>query len=155
MKFCANKNCQQKNPQKLENFNKRKDSKKDGLSSWCKFCSHKNNALWAIKNPEKKILIAARHRAKKEKIPFNITIEDIVIPKICPYLGIPILKNRKKITDNSPSLDRIVSKSGYIKGNVEIISNRANTGKSNLSAKEHLQIGKRMFKLTSNKMRKG
>ena len=39
-------------------------------------------------------------------------------------------------SDNSYSLDRIDSNKGYIKGNVWIISNRANTIKNNASLEE-------------------
>ena len=36
------------------------------------------------KNPRQYMIISARYRAKKEKLSFDLTIEDIVIPEICP-----------------------------------------------------------------------
>ena len=47
--------------------------------------------------------------------------------EICPILGIDILwRNRDVVRHGSPSLDRINNKKGYIKGNVQILSHRAN-----------------------------
>jgi hypothetical protein len=40
--------------------------------------------------------------------------------------GIPITKGIGRLSDNSPSLNRIDNDKGYVKGNVEILSNRAN-----------------------------
>jgi hypothetical protein len=42
MKTCSNKNCEQQNPQPLDNFYKRKTTK-DGLDSSCKACVQKRN----------------------------------------------------------------------------------------------------------------
>jgi len=41
-----------------------------------------------------------------------------------------------KVSDNSYSLDRIDPSKGYVKGNVEVISHRANTLKSNATIEE-------------------
>jgi hypothetical protein len=73
------------------------------------------------------MLSRAKYRAKQRGLDFNITKEDIVIPDICPLLGTPM---------KSPSLDRIDSTKGYIKGNVWVISNRANTLKNDASLQE-------------------
>jgi hypothetical protein len=79
------------------------------------------------------MLRRARNRAKKNNIPFNLTIEDIVIPKVCPILGIPLFHEKGGVTDNTPSLDKIIPSLGYIKGNVAVISWKANLMKSDLS----------------------
>lgn len=68
---------------------------------------------------------------------FNIDMLDIVIPDMCPLLGIPLLRasvGRK--VHGSPSLDRIDPSKGYIKGNVWVISTRANTLKNNATLEE-------------------
>ena len=72
---------------------------------------------------------AAKQRAKKRDIEFNITQEDIIIPETCPILGIPIYVSEGKASDNSPTLDRIHPQKGYTKGNVRVISHRANSKK--------------------------
>lgn len=70
----------------------------------------------------------SKKRAKQKGIEFNLTFYDMPkIPKICPVLGIKIKPNNKcGPSDNSPSLDRIDCKKGYVIGNIRIISNRAN-----------------------------
>ena len=85
------------------------------------------NYRWREKNPEKYILQNAKARAKKKGWDFNLKEEDILIPERCPVLGIPLeLVAAKGTRDNKPSLDRIDSSKGYIKGNVQVISWRAN-----------------------------
>jgi hypothetical protein len=46
----------------------------------------------------------------------------------CPVLGIPIILGGK-LSKNSPSLDKMVPGLGYVRGNVLVISHRANTMK--------------------------
>lgn len=86
------------------------------------------------------LLISAKRRAKVKGLKFNITREDLEIPKICPILKIPIYISNKKHCDNSPSIDRIDSYDGYIKGNVQIISHRANMLKNNGNIEEFKNI---------------
>ena len=70
---------------------------------------------------------AAKERSVKFKRPFDIEVSDIVIPETCPVLGIPLFKGVGKQTRNSPTLDRIDTTKGYVKGNVAVISLRANS----------------------------
>lgn len=71
-----------------------------------------------------------RHKSKKLNLPFNITIEDVIVPEYCPVLGIKLVFNEKQPRWNSPSVDRIIPVLGYVKGNVIVVSNLANTIKS-------------------------
>ena len=80
----------------------------------------------------------AKFRAKQKGREFNITKEDIVIPDICPLLGTPM---------ESPSLDRIDSSKGYIKDNVWVISNRANTLKNDATLTELKTLVENLEKL--------
>ena len=86
----------------------------------------------------KRIYTRIKSRAKLNNIPFNLEIEDIVVPQHCPVLGIPIhsVYGGGTNQNNSPSVDRINPKGGYVKGNVRVISNRANLLKSNASIEE-------------------
>lgn len=75
-------------------------------------------------------LARIRQRAKKRKLAFNLTIEDFVYPETCPILQIPI--SRTLSHNHNPSVDRLDNNFGYVKGNVRIISNRANSLKNDL-----------------------
>jgi hypothetical protein len=85
-----------------------------------------------------RLLNSARARAKKYKIDFNITEEDIFVPTHCPLLGIPLKVAQGKSSSkmHSPSLDRFDINKGYVKGNVWVISYKANTMKSDASLQE-------------------
>jgi len=94
------------------------------------------------KSSEWVLLHNAKRRAKERELDFNLDLNDIVIPTKCPILNIPLVKAGTQLTGNSPSIDRIDSSKGYIKGNIHIISHRANTIKNNGTAEEHMAIAK-------------
>lgn len=105
----------------------------------CKDCQIKD---YLKLDPRKKLLYAARKRAKQNELECTITVDDIVIPDICPALGFKLearigagRQNREDI-GNSPSLDRIDNSKGYIPGNVAVISLRANMIKTDATAAE-------------------
>jgi hypothetical protein len=76
---------------------------------------------------------------------FNLRLQDIEVPTHCPILGIELRRNdRIGPGPASPSLDRIDSTKGYIRGNVRVISFRANALKSNATAEEHEAIARYM-----------
>lgn len=79
-----------------------------------------------LQNPAIYLLEASKYRARKKGLEHNITLEDVVIPSTCPILGIPIVVGDKKQTDNSPSIDRIDNSKGYVKGNIVVVSWKAN-----------------------------
>lgn len=82
------------------------------------------------------ILNRCRKRAKNKDIECNIELSDIVIPKICLVLGIPLIRGKDKASINSPSVDRIDPNGGYTKGNIQIISNLANMMKNNATPEQ-------------------
>ena len=81
------------------------------------------------------MLSSARSRARSKNLDFNIDLSDIELPEVCPLLGIPLSINASN-KDFAYSLDRIDSSKGYIKGNVWVISDRANRLKNNATLKE-------------------
>lgn len=91
-------------------------------------------------DPRRYLLNNARERARAAGMEFDLTIEDLMVPAACPVLGIPIIRGLQKKTDNSPSLDRIDNTRGYVRGNVAIISDRANRIKNYGTAEEHRRI---------------
>ena len=101
---------------------------------------------WARKKrkskPEYYLWKAAKRRAKLKNLEFNIEVTDIIIPQFCPLLNIPIVNNtgNRCRVDGSPSLDRIDNTLGYTKGNIMVVSWRANFLKSDASLKELLLL---------------
>ncbi len=91
-------------------------------------------------NPASYMLSATKHRAKSLNIKFNLTIDDIVIPKFCPVLGIKLRMGKGNTVNSSPTVDRINSKKGYTKGNVAVISHLANSLKGFATAAQHRRI---------------
>lgn len=98
---------------------------------------------WKQNNPEAYLLSCIKYRSKKENIPFNLEVSDIVIPEYCPYLNIKLISKKGiKHADNLMSVDRIIPELGYIKGNIEIISYKANRMKNNATIQELLTFSK-------------
>lgn len=97
---------------------------------------------------EQKLFYRTKNRAKKLNKTFNIELKDIIIPKMCPYLNVPLtqIKGRGK-TDFNPSIDRIDNEVGYVKGNIRIISNLANSMKRDDSNDLLIDFAKGVFRL--------
>ena len=99
-------------------------------------------------NRAKKIYAKAKDRAKETGIEFTITLQDIVIPTHCPYLGIELTHELGKgQLESNSSLDRIDSTKGYIPGNVQVTSRLANTMKSNASQETLLRFAQGIFEV--------
>ena len=92
----------------------------------------------AIRDIRELIVQRAKRRSKIKEITFDIVKEDIVVPTHCPILGIPIKVNKggRTASFDSPSLDRIVPTEGYVKGNIQVISYKANAMKNNATVDE-------------------
>ncbi len=85
----------------------------------------------------KKALTNIKSKCKTKGIVFNLVPEDIVIPELCPVLGIPLEFNGGNLSrDSSPSIDRIDPSRGYEVDNIVIVSNRVNRIKNNSSLQE-------------------
>ena len=110
-------------------------------------------SAWSAKNPERRkeikdaydirrrtdptvwakhMVNSLRGRSKRKSIPFDLTANDLLklIPAdgLCPALGIPIIFGGK-LSRNSPSVDRLIPALGYVRGNIAIISHKANSMK--------------------------
>lgn len=90
---------------------------------------------WQLTHIEKYMLGRSRQAAKKLNLPFNLEVEDIVVPEMCPILNEPL----KIGTRYAPSIDRIIPSLGYVKGNVWVISMKANAMKTD-ATKEELKL---------------
>jgi len=99
--------------------------------------SHARRAIRARTQREYKMYHSAKGRAREGGLEFGITMEDIkkAWPKDnkCPILGIELESNKTGMGPQrqSPSLDRIDPKGGYVVGNIAVISYKANCIKQN------------------------
>lgn len=86
------------------------------------------------------IMYRAKARAQRKGVPFSLTLADIpAVPEFCPVLGVRLISETTGRTGPrpfSPALDRIVPALGYVPGNVQWLSHRANCMKSNASPDE-------------------
>ena len=86
--------------------------------------------------PEKRMLQQSGSRARTRLLDHNIDISDIIIPELCPILGIPFILGEKGNYEFTPSLDRIDNSKGYVKGNVQVITKKANSMKNSGTPEE-------------------
>lgn len=109
---------------------------------------HRNKRTrdWHRNNPIRSYLLAAKKRAKDKGIPFDLEESDIIFPPLCPVLEIPIdlikTDGPRRRSDNTPSLDRLNPSKGYVKGNIQVISWRANRLKNDATLDELERIVK-------------
>jgi len=117
-------------------FEKRKEGCRMKI---CKPCN--SLRVQRSQSPELKMWRRAANRAKEQQLAFDILVDDIVIPDVCPVLGIPLVINKGKSGggNNSPSLDKIIPELGYVRGNIQVISQLANVMKFN-ATKEQLLL---------------
>lgn len=154
MNHASTKICQDcRQPLPLTAFT-RSPRNKQGVLPKCKKCRQKHlNARWASdahyrksrstasyacqkqqrKHDNRRILLAsARQRAKRKQLPFNLTLDDIVIPERCPVFNTILAPSGKRSPiDSSPTIDRLCPEKGYVRGNIAVISHLANRIKSN------------------------
>jgi|SRR2546425_614821 len=93
-----------------------------------------------LKKRRRELLYSVKSRAKELGLPFNLRDADVEIPERCPVLDIPLKFNNEKSGPDSPSIDRIRPEHGYVRGNVRVISMRANALKSNGKPEELLRV---------------
>ena len=85
-----------------------------------------------------------KSRAKAKGVPVDVDAEWLQanLPTHCPVLGIELTRRLSRTDDSaaSPTVDRKVPSLGYVRGNINIISRRANNIKSDASAAEILRV---------------
>ena len=132
-------------------FYKRGGKRKHLLYSWCRDCirgpSNKRNRKYYRttrsdqyrKDPIQYLLKVAESRAKKYGVTFSVIREDIEVPTHCPITGekLDVLTNDMS---SGMSLDKIDNTQGYVKGNVCVISRKANRLKSDGSIEDFRKI---------------
>lgn len=111
-----------------EYYRKNKDTLRFKRRQW--------QRLWRKENWPKYLWYIAKKRAAEYKVPFDITPDDVIIPEKCPVFGFEFVIGKNGGSDRSPSIDKIIPNLGYIKGNIIVISRRANRIKSDASLEE-------------------
>jgi predicted DNA-binding protein YlxM (UPF0122 family) len=81
-----------------------------------------------------------KYNAEKTGYEWNLPFGEIEWPTHCPVLGIELDYFAEFRQENSVSFDRIDSNKGYVSGNVEIVSWRANRIKNDGTWEEHQKI---------------
>jgi len=84
----------------------------------------------------KRKIKGAKDRSLRDGIPFDIVPEDVVMNRVCPVLGIPLRLSGNRGAQDIVSLDKVIPDKGYVKGNVMLISQRANTLKRDATIEE-------------------
>lgn len=98
---------------------------------------------YILKTKEELLFTRVKQSAKERKLEFNLTLEDIIIPEYCPLLNIKLtFEFTLETKDSYYTLDRIDSSLGYIKGNVQVVSFKANTMKNNATEAELITFAK-------------
>jgi hypothetical protein len=85
------------------------------------------------RRPLARLIAVAKYRAKQYNLEFNIKESDLELPIYCPILELKLEYSPRERLDNSYSLDRVDPSKGYVKGNVRVISWKANRMKNHLS----------------------
>ena len=143
---------------KYDKFRERKDVGWTDINNklrytYCRQCERNAANDKYRKNPVPQ-LIAFKKRAKQQKVPFDLTVTDIKdllknAGMICPVLVVKmeITELHSNNSDFSPSFDRIYPKKGYTKGNVIVISNKANRIKTDATVDEIRKVAEFYDKL--------
>ena len=123
----------------------------------------KARIAWIKANPLRIVVIDAKRNLKRRPhLPQEFEIDYEYMKQfdvdICPLLGIPMEWNTGKSAGtgtlvrakhNSKSIDRIDTNKGYIRGNVHIVSYRANSIKSDATLEELITLTDNLKKLTT------
>ena len=124
----------------IEKWNINSDTK-----NTCKKCSikirqaEKLNRDWKV-DAAKLLYSNIKSRCKRIGREFSIELEDILIPEKCPVFGFDLKREDRQTWMCAPSVDRIDSSKGYIKGNVTVVSRRANIIKRDATIEELEQL---------------
>ena len=93
---------------------------------------------------------AKKAAAKRLGWEWSLNFGDLEWPTHCPILGMELDWFAETRQENSPSFDRIDSSKGYVTGNVQILSWRANRIKNDGTAHEHKLIAEYLDKIVQH-----
>lgn len=115
------------------------------IQSRCKTCYASYAKELNRRDVGKRLLQAAKSRALKAGIDFDLTVEDITpLPTHCPVFGIELKRSSVDDRDASYTIDRLDNDRGYVRGNWAVISWLANRLKSDGTVEQHARIAQWM-----------
>ena len=118
--------------------NRRKWGRENYAENRNRIAAYRKN--WHAKDPRKQMIASAKVRAKRDRVPFELLPTDFEIPKECPVFHCPFEFGTRTNHRWAPTLDKVIPTLGYVKGNVQIISHRANMLKGNATLLELKQL---------------
>ena len=93
------------------------------------------------------------YSARKKKVPLGFkSVPELALyikgiaGDICPVFGVPFELSKKGFHDWSPSIDKIDPIKGYVKGNIQVISVKANCMKRDASPEQLVQFANWILK---------
>lgn len=138
-------------------------SVKSGVRASCRACNAKRSQAYKQSCAEndliewklRRLIEDSKVRAKRASVNHDLDLSYLreILPECCPYLGTKFHWEAKVNCGPrsphpcSPSIDRIDSSRGYVKGNVAIVSHRANSIKNDASEMELIEMGRRIAQL--------
>ncbi|MGA0070404.1 MAG: hypothetical protein ACO3HP_03775 [Candidatus Nanopelagicaceae bacterium] len=144
----------------------RNRARASGFQSACKICRSQHEHKYSnsgrrvelqransMHHQLRAMLNNARRRAKEKGLPFDLDMEYLrsIAPTLCPYSQVPLrwelqtgIGTHGKPFPNSPSLDKLIPSRGYVRGNVAIVSHRANSIKRDATEQELIELGLRI-----------
>ena len=81
---------------------------------------------------------------------WDLDFGDLEWPTHCPILGLELDYFAESRKEESPSFDKLDPSKGYVRGNVRVMSWRANRIKNNGTAEEHRKIAEYLDKLNTD-----
>jgi len=122
----------------------------DGVRTVCKECRKQESFLhYKDIDKQKHLLNAIKARAKNQGLSFNLQYDDLTPPKVCPVFNVEISRIKPHSNNSkrfSISIDRIIPEKGYVKDNIQIISQLANVMKHDASIDELKMFARWVFK---------
>ena len=131
-----------KHHDKIINYNRdynRRPEVIERKSDWAR--KHNKRSLHSVLYHK---LWAAKKKAVNKNLPFDLDMEylESIYTEICPILEISLNWEGSPRTDNTPALDKIIPELGYVKGNVQFISTKANSMKTDATIEQLLTFAK-------------
>jgi len=119
-------------PEIIEGEKKRRNRKREAEL----FAAKKRN----LKTWPQTVMSLIRSRARNTGRSFDLCASDIIVPEVCPVLGITLIAGAEAPLNNRPSVDRFDNRLGYTKDNIRVISYRANQLKRDATVDEIRRI---------------